>query len=519
VQDLLQLLRSEDHGLARLERLVTSGELRAYLETRRDLDAPLRRQVSDLLGRLGQNPPLALFALRYALAPGDPLRLTHDMVIRSPGDIAALVAAGASSRDAVIAGLRELIGDGRLREWLRLVETPGPARAVAAMDEALRRYPREGDLPVYAFLWRRVPDLGLPVGDTWVKTPRELAGWIDGAERHRDQASRLLDSGWIPIWLNAIGRLDHADRLSELASLGMSTASRVETLLWLLDPSLPGPAVVADPPVPTGTLSRGKSETTLSVTLRNTGRAYAWGGVDLEGAVPGIRLLTPSFDGTPAELSLRVTRAELRSTHLDGLVLVVRVRGPREDQLLRVPIELRIRGPVGVGAAVAPPTPVSNPPPAPEPRPAPPLRAPRPAVARRNQARESPISFAWLGGVVGAASGAVIGAPVGALLGFVLFLVVFLVIVVVTIAFPLLWVVPIAFPDSPDVIFDFLSKLLISVGGVLGAIAGTVLGASSAARNAVALALMVLSAVGVLVFGLMNFAFVESLITEGTFFG
>jgi hypothetical protein len=311
VDELIELLRGADAGLDRLGEVLRSGDLRYYLRARLDPEDPRWGQAQEVLERLGGSAPLALFALRYVLVPEDPLELAPGTVIRSPGEIVALVAPGARSREAVLAGLRALASDGRLGEWLRVRGAGGWTDAVSAMDGARRAYPKEPELAVYALLWHAAPDLGFPVDGGWVSTTKALAAWMDRDPARRERGLELLDRGWIPTWLAAKRAIDDPKGLFALVDSGLTRGARAEILLNLLNPKRRAPKVTADPLRLKLRVSEASPEKSMQVILEQKGRGHAWGDISLEGDSRGLSLGSGFFDGTPATVTIKVDPAQI----------------------------------------------------------------------------------------------------------------------------------------------------------------------------------------------------------------
>ncbi len=342
IEQLIALLRQPDNGASVLIGAVSSGELQDYLVTRRSLSKTLRASLEDVFERLHNTPSLALFVLRHTLTD-DALEISSGLAIHDITEVFPAVRPGADGREAVLRGLRDLIADGRLGEWLQLQLTDGVEQVVSIMEAVRRRYPQEMELPLFALLWQLGADIGFPYDGAWAQDSKQLASWIGRDAAHRERGLDLLDRGWIPAWLG----WEEPDQFSDILSIELSRGARAETLLWILDPELPGPEVVPDRRTLGISLPEAGPETTFSVTLQPQGNGHAWGEVDLLGATTGITLVTHTFDGTPAIISVRVTPAALHGNPPRDLALVVRVRGPRADQTLTIPIRLTLRPPLG----------------------------------------------------------------------------------------------------------------------------------------------------------------------------
>ncbi len=470
LEQVIALLRTPDNGFSRLAGVLSTGDLQIYLETRLGLDDALRGSISESLDRLRTRPHLALFTLRYLLTD-DSLDLTPRVEVRTLDDLVRVLAPAALGRESTLAGLRALSADGRLVEWLRIRAPVGGAGAVAAMDAVLGAYPGEPDLVVYTLLWRLAPDMGFPVEDGWVKTAKELAAWLDYDDDHRARGLDLLDRGWIDTWLVASGRLDAPGHLSARIPTSLTRAARAETLLWLLDPDLPGPRVLAEPARLKLSYRSSGPESTIGVTLCSEGPGYAWGSVDLQGTAPGVELLTRHFDGTPSTVSLRIRPSAMRPGASHDLTLVIRTCGPRADHELRVPMCLQVRGSTTV-------------------------------TTRTTTSSHWALNvFRFL---LGGASGAIIGATFGALVGGILS-----VLVLFLLGFPA-FLLQSFIHNVTELLVEYVGKSVGTIGITAGAIAGLILGATLAARSLLSAVLLIAMAIPLIHFGLENKAAVMS---------
>lgn len=307
IEQLIALLDTPDFGLTRLRRLVGNGELAAWLDSRSGLSEPLRRRIAELFRVLSNDPARLLFALRFTLTPEAPLELAPDLAIRQPDDIAHLLAAHSDRRDALIAGLCNLIDTGRLSEWLRACEFDGWQRLLRQIEDIHAAYPNEPELPGYAMAWRYAPELPLPFGTEAIADPRQLARCIDASEVERRRGEDLLARGWLRTWLVASGRLrDPAPLDAILERADLSVAARLEGTLHLLDPDLPWPDVVFEPSeldlgtIPEGDVAEGAFE------LCNGGRGHAWGSLRLATDTDALSVAPASFEGQQARFTVTV---------------------------------------------------------------------------------------------------------------------------------------------------------------------------------------------------------------------
>ena len=202
LEALIEVLAGPDCGLTRVRgRRVRSGELLGWLETQAGLDSVQRARIQALFKRLGTNPSLLLFALRYTLTPDAPLELCPDVAARSPAELAATLLGAWPDIESPLNALGILAASGRLPEWLRASEAPGWEEVVQKIELARTRHPGDLDLPGWLLLWAYGAKSPFPFNGCVVDTPQDLARAIDALRGGREDALRLLDAGWIRAWL------------------------------------------------------------------------------------------------------------------------------------------------------------------------------------------------------------------------------------------------------------------------------------------------------------------------------
>lgn len=131
-------------------------------------------------------------------------------------------------------------------------------------------------------------------------TPRELARLIDGDGASWREGISQLFSGYITIWLNAIGETERADawnsRLSEFADIEILQDAAMETFLQILDPDIGSPRIKLSRRSVDVRLTDSNPQTTVDITISNAGRGHLHGSVNLGEQRQGIMLQTTRID-------------------------------------------------------------------------------------------------------------------------------------------------------------------------------------------------------------------------------
>ena len=176
LEALIEVLAGSDCGLARVRgSRVRNGQLLGWLETRAGLDSARLARIQILFKRLGTNPSLLLFALRYTLTPNAPLELCPGVAARTPAELAATLLGAWPDIESPLNALGMLAASGRLPEWLRASEPPGWEEVVQKIELARTRHPGDLDLPGWLLLWAYGTNSPFPFNGGLVETPPDLA--------------------------------------------------------------------------------------------------------------------------------------------------------------------------------------------------------------------------------------------------------------------------------------------------------------------------------------------------------
>ena len=162
-------------------------------------------------------------------------------------------------------------------------------------------------------------------------TPQQLARLID---QNWEEAKTLLYGGFIPLWLEYT-------KQSQLANTAMGIIERsgdemdvgLEWLVQSLDPQIGQPVPqVSHTSINFGKVDKG-AQKTVRVEIRNAGRGYLYGDVQLAKAMPGLRISSTSIRGN-AVLTVTLDTSRLADNKMHETALVIKTNGGE----LRVPI-------------------------------------------------------------------------------------------------------------------------------------------------------------------------------------
>lgn len=339
IEALIDVLAAPDFGLHRLKRVVENGELELWLDTRAQLPEALRPKIADLFRRCARDPARLLFGLRYSLCPDAPLHLVPGCSVGSPTEIGPLLVAHPDRRAELFANLHGLVESGRLVEWLRAGEFTDWQAMIGLVERVRRDHPSEPELPGYAVLWHYAPTFPLPFGSERIASPIEWVRCIDVSDDARRLSLKLLERGWIQVWLQATGQLGASAEVNALFTApGLSPPQRLELLLRLLDPSRALPALRVDPvQIDFGVVRPGEPQR-QRLRIENQARGLAWGSVALAEAGQGLAVSPPSFEDTPVELTVQVDVVGQQP----GARRETRLRVLCDGETLDIPIRYRV---------------------------------------------------------------------------------------------------------------------------------------------------------------------------------
>lgn len=340
LEALIGALARPDCGLARVRgSRIRSGELLGWLETQASLDSVQRARIQALFKRLGTNPSLLLFALRYTLTPDSPLELGPGVTAQSPAELGATLLDTWPDIESPFKALGTLAASGRLTEWLRACEPLGWEEVAQKIEFARTRHPDDLELPGWLLLWAYSTKSPFPFNGGLVETPAELARAIDASDLSRQEGLRLLDAGWIRAWLIATGKLaDNAAWDATAQDTETPPTARLAAALIQLDPDRPAPVLRATPvQLDFGTLRRDEQRQ-LELRLHTQHGESVACNLSLQDAGVPIALNVTHLKSTPATIQVSVGDRSLAAGHRVETAILVHGSGAE----LRVPVRFRV---------------------------------------------------------------------------------------------------------------------------------------------------------------------------------
>lgn len=346
IEDLIEFLTS-DPELSLSQALVDalySERLECWLEETQEIN-----DKEKLLGNLAalrirlkardMDIRLVLFALLHTLAPQTPLVFRDGVSIAKLEDLEESIAQSPGLETKV----GELLFDGRLAEWL-LAAFPERQDDFAFLHECPKRYANDHKLGVWVLRWRIKPSLAFPFGNENAADAKALVALIDRNAQGNTLGLELLQNGWIQAWLETTGRLPDADGFSNLVNNTAHTwRARLETVLHLLDPSLPWPTPETDLQALNGGWVSAEAFETVPLTVSNSGRGYLTGLITLTGD-NGITLHTSdcAIEGRPLTVEIQCSALGLPLGSRPRALITVQTPGGN----IEVPVTFRVRAPL-----------------------------------------------------------------------------------------------------------------------------------------------------------------------------
>jgi len=270
---------------------------------------------------------------RASYGIGFSYRLLDSLVANSPEELGRLLH---ENREVAMDHLKKgLIID--------VIKYHDPALASRLM-EIVKRY-RDDRAKLVGVIYALEP--GLPymlLPGKEAKDPESLAKLIDSSPETWKAGREQLASGEILAWLDGSGNEEYARQGRKVSEgYGTDPDMALEAFLHLLDPDLLMPELEADPPaVRLNGLNPDKAYT-ASVILRNRGRGYVRGAVDLQPASSALNFRPETFripksgDGTRVTLTINTSEA------LRGESVMV-VTGNFDE--INVPISFDVKAPI-----------------------------------------------------------------------------------------------------------------------------------------------------------------------------
>jgi serine/threonine protein kinase len=301
-------------------------------------NAELVAKVTTLRQRLHYKAPeTALFALYYMLEPQAPVKITPDLALTAPHDLAAVFK---KSPTEVEMFLTDFIYSLRFEEWLRAGEFLAWEKDLQFIETIRRFYLENKKQGTYCILWHYYPQLPFVFAGQHFTEPHLLARAIDASCENTVQGMQLLENGWLRTWLVGSGKITTPIELdAALLDTNTSLQSKLEAVLHLLDPSLPYPQVESSlTELNFQMVAYGESKT-RSWALTNLGRGYLNGEILLVHYGQGLSLNSYLVEGDEQsyQVTLKVIPSLSEGLHTNAL----RVRSNGGE--IEIPVRFIVR--------------------------------------------------------------------------------------------------------------------------------------------------------------------------------
>lgn len=279
---------------------------------------------------------VALFALLYTLDPHRPLPLTDNIDLTHPRELGKIIRQQPKITEEP---LQHLIFSRKLEEWLRAAQFEGWKQDERFIADARTRYIDNHRLGGYAVLWYYTPTLPFPFSKKIkVKTPLELARVIETNPQCRQRGLDLLEQGLIRAWLvganmlqgtDAIQAFDHA-----ILRIDATPESKLEAVLHLLDPHLPHPKMLIEPHnMNFGRLTFG-AERTLQLRIKNVGRGYLYGNLEIEQSGRGFTVDHYAIEGNGVIINVTATSISNIDNQYQRTNLIIKTNAGEQSVLV-----------------------------------------------------------------------------------------------------------------------------------------------------------------------------------------
>jgi hypothetical protein len=346
---LLNQAETEPTLAQELRRVLWNETLESWLMNRKPAgqrNAELIKKVKELRKRMHyslhqrQNykaADTALFALYCILEPQAPVKITPDLALTAPQDLAAVFK---KSPTEVETFLTDFIYSLRFEEWLRAGEFLAWEKDLHFIENTRRFYLENKKQGTYCILWHYYPQLPFAFAGQHFTEPYLLARAIDASGENTVQGMQILESGWLRTWLVGSGKITAPIELdAALLDTNTTLSSKLEAILHLLDPSLSYPQVQSSlTELNFQMVSYGESKT-RSWILTNLGRGYLNGEILLVHYGQGLFLDSYLVEGNEQnyQVTLKVMPSLAEGLHTNAL----RVRSNGGE--IEIPVRFIVR--------------------------------------------------------------------------------------------------------------------------------------------------------------------------------
>jgi serine/threonine protein kinase len=222
--------------------------------------------------------------------------------------------------------------------WAMEMRPADRPQTIPEFLKALRGQPVPARKPVQAAKMGAAP----PVLAFKSGAASSLTELVELCDRYLDEAEDYLFNGYIEKWLAQTGAAALAQTARTMTSSygsakrkGLELFVREVCQVARIDPS---PALAAQPPqLDLGKLPIG-ARSSAQIRLKNQGRGYAWGKIDLQPPIPGV-IAPPKFDGSHSQIDLAIDLAAANPGAYQS-TLVVQADGV--SSTVQVPVHLEV---------------------------------------------------------------------------------------------------------------------------------------------------------------------------------
>jgi len=288
-----------------LARQVVEGRVLAWFAAteRGEAGARVLAALQNFTERYADRPHLAPYVVYWAIKQKASLPIGPGLRARKPEDLATILSQHPEQAERV----ETLLFGGYLLVWLEMVHPERRdeidfVRDFMAMSLGKRSQGLQG------LHWLFNPDTPLQVGKSAVTSPAELAAVLDSSRDARKLGCELLQNGTIRTWLRATGRLRDSSAFDLIANNeNFSWATRLETILRLLDPLLVRPHIVVDAKeLNFGEMLNGAKKT-MELLVELKGRGHMWGRASIPNGGDDFLVQPAEFEGRDALLIVTAT--------------------------------------------------------------------------------------------------------------------------------------------------------------------------------------------------------------------
>ena len=169
----------------------------------------------------------------------------------------------------------------------------GETQAARVANAVVRQFPSEQNIGLMAIVAVFRGKILMQKG-TGANTPQQLARLID---QNWEQAKTLLYNGFIEFWLEHTKQSQLADTANKITNRSDPQDTGLEMLVQALDPKIGTPKLeINQSEIDFGNMKRG-SQKTIDLEIKNAGRGFLYGDVQLTNSIPGLKVSDMDIQG------------------------------------------------------------------------------------------------------------------------------------------------------------------------------------------------------------------------------